>query len=235
MGPAPVSLSQWRNARLGVLWEERSLQAKKKWGLAQAHVRMRRAHQQLPKLCSPEGGSSVDAQRHSQGTHAEQQGGGHRQSTPSSTPFYPKGSRSSTTRLDSSKHLQPHTAHIKDEQTLPKKAIQSRSAPRRTLLCTLQFALSEVTSLSTLSFVPCWEQGYHKHLESSSNTVNAATRTGVLAELPPSALTRLSSHFASGSPVSISGSLPSANGTQLKPLLGQLLNKLLLKEGKKVF
>lgn len=30
-GPVPISLSRWKNARLGLLWEERSLQAKNKW------------------------------------------------------------------------------------------------------------------------------------------------------------------------------------------------------------
>lgn len=149
-------------------------------------------------------------------------------------PLSPKASRSSITRPDSSKHLQPHIAHMKGSKPYPRKPPKADVLPGERCFAPSTL-LSEVTSLPTLSFVPCWEQGYHKHLESSPNTGNASHQDGGLAELPPSPLTRLSSHFAFGSPVNIFGSLPSANGIQLKPLLGQLLNKLLLKEGKKVF
>jgi len=54
-----------------------------------------------------------------------------------------------------------------------------------------------------------------------------------LGELPPSPLTKLSSHFAFGSLVNLFGLLPSANEIQLKQLLGQLLKKTLLKQEKK--
>lgn len=103
--------------------------------------------------------------RHLQSTHTEQQGGGRSVKHAFKHPFLPKGIEElCNLARQLQAPMQSHAARTEDKQTLPKKGTQGGCAPQRETLHAPNFALSAVNILPVLSLVPCWEQGYHKHL-----------------------------------------------------------------------
>lgn len=122
MGPVPIPLSQWKNARLGLLWEERSLQAKNKWFWLRP---MRECAELTNSFLNPaaqrEGAVRTCGAICRVHTQSSRVGA----SNPS-TPFYPNFTRSSTTRPGSSEQLHSQAPRMKDGTNPTQKRYSQR-------------------------------------------------------------------------------------------------------------